>query len=402
MGDSADALTLLCASCGRGTDTVPCASCGGNPLLQDRYRLTHPIPGAGPATVYTASDVRTGGTRVQVRVLPLRPKAVDLVRQWLPRWAEAVRAARHHTVRGWHDAFLVSAGGAGALGVVQLPSPWPTLESSQASPWSVARTRIWMEHLLEGLQRLHGAETPISCGPLNRSRVAVSEDGGPVVLHPVDIEQYAAFTVADPAMPPELRSGPWVPGSDLHRVAALSVCLLSGRSVQQLWTPHGEPDWQRFVDVPDGLTALLERWLSPEPSARPPTAAAALQQLRRLGPGPTTAGAQPREAAFGEVPVGVAAVRVPAWLEPDSLSDAPAFGARRAPGRRPRLSAVDSVPTQPMRTGVPSHRLRWLIVPILLALIIAAVLSLQMALTATGWLPGRPVISLQRPSLESP
>ena len=281
--DAGAAFALICAACGQRTDTVPCGRCGGEPFLQGRYRLETVESDDGPGVVYGAGDLKQGGSRVQVRILSLRPEAVALVRQWLPRWMESVRAARHPTIRGWLDAFLMGDDHAGTLGIVQRPVAWPTLEASEAIPWSVGRACAWMEPLLEGLVLLHGAQTPISCGPLSRRRVATAEDGLPLVLYPGDIEQYVQEMHPDPWMPPELRTGPWTPASDLHRVASLTVCLLTGKSERQLASRHGGLDWHRYLSRSHVLIPLLDQWLALDPAVRPKGARAALRQLRQVG-----------------------------------------------------------------------------------------------------------------------
>jgi hypothetical protein len=402
LADRADAFTLICAACGHRTDTVPCALCGGDPRLQGRYRLETIESDDGLGVVYGAGDLKQGGTRVQVRILSLRPEAVDLVRQWLPRWMESIRAARHPTIRGWLDAFLMGDDRAGTLGIVQLPVAWPTLEASEANPWSAGRTRAWMESLLEGLLLLHGAQTPISCGPLSRPRVATAQGGLPLVLHPVDIEQYVHDASPDLWLPPELRTGPWVPASDLYRVASLAVCLLTGKSDRQLHAQREGHDWHRYLQESHDLIPLLDQWLSPDPSVRPQGVGAALRQLRQLGRHVPAAPVHRRLPEPDEVPPGVAAVRIPVAPDPDSLSDAPAMTSRRATRARRRMTAVDAQPTALPETKAASSGLRWLLVAAAFAVLVAGVATLQMALTATGILPGKPIISLQNPAAESP
>lgn len=399
---SVEGHTLMCAACGRRTDTVPCTHCGNNPLLQGRYRLLDVISASNTATRYAASDVRLGGTAVHVTVASLRPDAVYLVRQWLPRWMESVRAARHRTIWGWHDAFLLGENTTGSLAIVQVPCTWPTLETSEAMPWTPQQTRAWMERCLDGLALLHGAETPISCGPLTRARVALSPEGFPVILHPGDTEQYASEPPIEPVIPPELRTASWTPSADIYRVAVLAVCLLTGRSTVQLRSTTGEPHWHKFLGGTSALETLLLRWLSDDSAERPTTAVAALSQLRQMGhPAPVLA-AEPARGESEDVPVGVAAVRIPTRSDAVVSTPAPSVASPRPREHRRRLKPVDHVPSQPNGTGVPARRLRWLIVPILLALLVAGVLSLQIALTATGWLPGKPLISLQSGGATSP
>jgi len=66
------------------------------------------------------------------------------------------------------------------------------------------------------------------------------------------------------------------------------------------------------------------------------------------------------------------------------------------------MTAVDVQPVAVPETDATSRGLRWLLVGVAIAVLIAGLATLQMALTATGILPGEPVISLQNPSTESP
>jgi len=389
---------LICAACGRKTDTVPCGLCGRNPLLEGRYRLEAIVPDDTAGLVYDAADLRRAGRKVRIRIVPLRSEAIDHVRQMHSRWLDAWRGVSHPTLRGWLDAFLVGGGRTRALGLVQVHADHPTLESTLGHPWSVAQTTHLLEHLLEGLVLLHGARVPMSCGRLSRSRVGWSADGGPLVLHPVGVERFGDRASDARGEPPELRTSGWVPASDIYRVAALGVRLLTGRSVSHLLDARGEWDWERHADTTP-LVAVLRAWLQPTPADRPPSAAAALRVLRAHDtPVFTEADTVTIDPPVDDVHPGVAAVRIPLSEQPSKPVQPAARSSTRGPRRMVAQSAGGPTSAAPDPTSALT---RWITLATTVVIVLATLLSLQIALTATGMVPGKPWISIDTRSASS-
>ena len=50
---------MLCGSCGESGEENPCASCGSDPRLRERYQLLDMIGQGGIGTTYRARDLDT-------------------------------------------------------------------------------------------------------------------------------------------------------------------------------------------------------------------------------------------------------------------------------------------------------------------------------------------------------
>ena len=388
----------ICAACGTPTDTVPCASCGCSPLLQSRYRLERASSTGGVGLVYSAADLRRAGRPVTVRVVPLRSEHLGRVRDRLSAWLEAFRGLRDPGVRPWLDVFLVGEGARRGVGIVQRATSLPTLEGSLGHPWPTDRVVQWAVRALEAVVALHGAAVPLSCGPLTRGRVGQVADGSIQILHPGGLERFAEGVGLDVGEPPELRQGRWQPATDVHRVAGLAVQLLTGRRAAHLTDPSGTWTWTAPGGCPPELVAMLRRWLDPSPGRRPRTAADALDELIHVGiVPPELEPALSLDPIPEEVPVGVAAIRIPASLRPGLATDVPSPAslrapARRATGERRRLAAVAGIEL-PDDTPDPTRRAtRWVTTVVVVLMVLAALVSFQIALTATGVVSGSPII----------
>lgn len=403
--------TLICADCGRETDTVPCSLCGRNPLLQGRYRLESIRPGADESLVYAASDLRRAGRPVAIRVVPLRTERVEAARAFHVPALHAFRQIQHPTIRSWSDAFLVGTGRARALGIVQPREDTPNLEHTLGKKVPASAVVWLMEQLLDGLVVLHGATPSLSCGRLSRARVALGGDDVPKVLFPGDIEQFTDLSITSVGEPSEVRAHAWRPATDVQRVAALAVCLLTGREESQLVDVRGTWDWERHTQAPAPFVELLRRWLSADADQRPPTACTARAELqltvqrsdaRGMSDLPTL------DPMTGDIPAGIAAVRVPTGevgfvVTPEverirqnvavlheELAVANSVPPIAAPTRARRIapqqsSAPATTPEQPVPTAFVTIAL--------LMLATVVVLAIQASLTSSGLISGAPWIS---------
>jgi hypothetical protein len=148
---------------------------------------------------------------------------------------------------------------------------------------------------------------------------------------------------------------------------------------------------------------MLERWLSTDPSDRPANAWAALEELRALHRTRAAVDESPTlDIPVQDVPVGVAAVRVPMAIDPPAARSAVAHPARRAQHARRRLvaSAGSSADTPP--TVRSTDPVRWVLLAVTAIVLVVSLLSAQSALTSMGWLPGSPLISMRQRSTAAP
>lgn len=392
LSPSASVPTLICASCGRTTDTVPCSACGRNPLLEGRYRLEHTLPGDASGMTYAAADLRRAGRPVTVRVVPLSPELADTVTRALPRALAAHRRLRCVGARMWQDAFLIGSGRRRAVGVIQDGAVPITLADAGYPRLPQAEVVERLTALLQTLQLLHSQSPPIPAGSLVGGRVGLDDDRL-IVLHPGGLERFGEAPVAGPALPPEARSRVWSRVSDLHQVGVVGVTLLTGRAPEHLVDPSGGWDWERHATVSAPLAALLGRLLASDPETRPATASEVLDDLRLLDSGIDVD--QPTLDPPADTLTG-AAVRV----------GLPRATKLRPPPVRPRPVRRDALPGRVEATRVgwatdPAPEQTSLLVQLAtitaaLVVLVAVVIGLQVAATATGVIDGSPWLEVSR------
>ena len=416
--------TPICAVCGEQADTVPCSTCGRNPLLSDRYRLERRLPTAAASAIYAGSDLRRAGRPVSVTLLPIRRERLDEVRTMHERWLRALRGIDCPHVEPWLDVQVVVAGSSSSLAIVRLPEEAPDLSASVGRPMALHQVLHITRSLLGALSALHQLSPPLSCGPLDRSRVGVDGVGMVRIFDVGDLERFGAEVRSMTGEPPELRAAMWSPASDVHRVAALAVCLSSGRTAAQMTDPRGGWDWERHTSLKPHLADLFSRWLVRDPDLRPQSASTALQELdaathRALPPLPDQPslegavygdGASALEAGSRRLPVAPSHPVAPRLLTPAAL---PAVGIQArlpvhpsTPRAAPAEGRKAPTTTRKARELPPPQQrsdfMRIVTVAVVLTLIVATITAVQAALTASGTLPGEPWIGMQTPEEGDP
>jgi len=418
--------TLICAACGQQTDTVPCSTCGRNPLLNGRYRLERLLPRTTAGTVYSASDLRRAGRPVNVTLTPIRPELVDEVRVMHPRWMRALRRVDSPHVEPWSDSFVVGAGRSRSLAVVRAPDETPDLAASLGRPMALHQVLHIARSLLSALDALHDLSPAVSSGPLDRARVGVDAAGVVRIFEVGDLERFSDEVRPLAGEPPELRASMWSPASDVHRVAALVVCLLSGRSAAQMTDPRGGWDWERHTDLQPHLADLFSRWLARDPDLRPQSAALALRELDAAThlPTPPLPDQPSLDSSLHAAPAPVRAhlprlatphavaprLTTPAALPAAGLAAHASQGPMEPHPTPPRAAPTGrrkAPATQRIARNVPppeqrSDFTRGLTAAVVVILVVATVTALQAALTASGTIPGTPWIGMNTPEEGAP
>ena len=247
------------------------------PPLAGRYLLLDPVGVGGMGSVWRARDLRTGDL-VAVKVLGAHDSSMLLrfVRE------QSVRVRHPHVVAptGWaaEDHLVVFA-----MDLVRGGSVESLL--AEHGPLPEAYVAVLLDQTLEALAAVHAAgivHRDVKPGNLlleptgtGRPCVRLGDFGVAVPVDDVRLTRVPGVVGTDGYMSPEQAAGGGPdPRQDLYAAGVLAAQLLTGRTPRPGATPV----------LPDGrLRPLLEALTAPEPGLRPPTAAAALERLRRTG-----------------------------------------------------------------------------------------------------------------------
>ena len=171
----------------------------------------------------------------------------------------------------------------------------------QGVAFDEARLLDLAEQVLEVLDWLHTRAPPVVHGAIKPSHLLLRGDGR-VMLTGFGLGQGhqtqwgeggSAAVSAHGYRAPEQLVGRAEPASDLYGFAATLIYLVTGKHPGDVLTE----DFARAVEAHSPLSAPVNQWLqrmlSPDPRARPPSAAAALTELRRspAAPAPPVVGA---------------------------------------------------------------------------------------------------------------
>lgn len=238
------------------------------PTLAGRYDLLDQVGAGAMGSVWRARDLRTGEL-VAAKVLGAHDSSMLLrfVRE------QSVRISHPHVVAptGWaaEDHRVVFA-----MDLVRGGSLEALL--AERGPLPASYVAVLLDQLLQALDAVHAAgvvHRDVKPGNL------LLEPGGPylrlgdfgvaIPLDDVRLTRAPGVVGTDGYLAPEQAAGaPPDPRQDLYAAGVVAAQLLGGR----LPPP-----------VPDGpLRPLLESLTDPDPDLRPPTAAAALERLRRI------------------------------------------------------------------------------------------------------------------------
>ena len=106
---------MICAACGEATDTSPCAACGGEPLLDGRYKLIEVLGRGAHGTTWKAEH---DGIIVALKEMVLRKEDAEKTRQLQEREARVLKELDHPQIPGFVDAFQTGTGRNRTLGTI--------------------------------------------------------------------------------------------------------------------------------------------------------------------------------------------------------------------------------------------------------------------------------------------
>ena len=282
---------MICASCGEGTAATPCEACGGEALLDGRFRLEERIGRGGHGTVYRGVDA--DGTAVAVKEMPLG--AGTKLDELALREVAVLQQLSHPAVPAYLDHVVAGQGRGRALFVVQRFVDGPSLAAElERRRYSEDEVLEVIDELCGVLGYLHGRSPPVIHRDLKPSNGMRGPDGLVLVdfgaVRDVLKTQLGGSTVAGTFgfMAPEQFRGEATPATDVFGLGALAVALLSRRDPAELHDRRGNFSWKDHVELSGPVTALLQRMTAPDPAERPQDVDAVRQALAEVRGGTLT------------------------------------------------------------------------------------------------------------------
>jgi len=259
-------------------------------VLFGRYRLLEPAGSGGSAEVWRAIDERTGDEVALKRLHPM-VFATESGRRRLVREFRALRSLRHPSIVRVRDLQIARDDGAIILDYVHGSSLADRLRSGRAL--ATAEAVAIASDVAAALGAAHDGglvHRDVSPGNIlldGDGRARLTDFG---IAHRDGDETAGTGTgmlvgTLRYIAPEQLRGEPATPASDLFALGAVTYEMLAGRPAFAATTPvalveaqHKQPP--PIEDVPAALDAAVRTALSPEPSARQPSAEAFAEQLR--------------------------------------------------------------------------------------------------------------------------
>lgn len=264
-----------CAGCGGPAEPgAPCPACGGDPLLDGRFRFDAVIGRGGTGTTWRATRLEDGLV-VAVKAQPLAAdrKASELedrelrvLREidhpQLPRLLEVVsRGVGHQRVRYLVQTFMDGEDLSVAL---------------QRKRFTAVEVAALMRSALEPLGWLHALSPPVVHRDVKPANLILRPDGSVALVDFGAVRDVLKGTLGGSTvagtfgfMAPEQFRGDAEPATDLYGLGATAIHLLTRRE------PHGLLDlrqrfaWRPHAAAPPALCDLVDDLTEPLPSARP-------------------------------------------------------------------------------------------------------------------------------------
>jgi eukaryotic-like serine/threonine-protein kinase len=292
-----------------------------NHPLAGRYVLIDQIGAGGMGSVWRAWDLRTESF-LAAKVLGQHDGGMLL------------RFVREQSVRIRHPHVVAPSGWAAEDNLVVFTMDLVRGGSVQTlvgdhGPLPESYAVVLMDQLLQSLVAVHGAGVVhrdvkpanllLEATGTSRPHLRLSDFGIAALVEDVRLTRFPGAIGTDGYMSPEQAQGaPPDPAQDLYAAGVVGTYMLTGL----------EPRQQD--GVPDGVLApLLRAMTDPDPARRPPSAAAALDYLRRVGVPPGAPWQDSPEPP--EVFDQLGDAQVPAWASqagpgtgPGSATPAPA------------------------------------------------------------------------------
>jgi eukaryotic-like serine/threonine-protein kinase len=264
-------------------------------VFADRYRVIRRLGAGGMATVWLAEDERLG------REVAVKRLNTDAPEESLTRFRREARIGATLNHPNFVSVFDTIATEEGALIVMEYVPGRSLEEMSAEGPMDPERV---VEILGEAAAALdHAHEQNVVHRDIKPANILVRKDGAVKladlgIARAVDATQITSegkVIGTAPYMAPERfqAGGTGGPESDVYALAAVAYELLSGAPVDSTTVRNGEPPdrrglAERWPGAPDQVFAVVMRGLSADPSRRPISAGAFVEELdeavRRGGP----------------------------------------------------------------------------------------------------------------------
>ncbi len=284
---------MICARCheeSEGSEGA-CPACGGEALLDGRYRLEAMIGRGSRGAVFRATSLPDGEV-VAVKELPLSGVMAPKVRELFEREARVLRGLDNPGIVAFREYRVVGEGGRRSLVVVTEFVEGRTLaeEVADVRPTELQVLGI-LEELLSILEYLHGLAPPVIHRDIKPGNVIRRAHDRRLVL--VDFGS-VRDVIRDPEtggstvtgtfgyMAPEQFEGEASPATDIYGLGALVVALLSGQEPSAMTEYDKALHWEDRVQVHDETRKLLSEMLEPDPEVRAGNATDLRGRVRNL------------------------------------------------------------------------------------------------------------------------
>jgi len=257
--------------------------CGGEPLLDGRYRLDALLGEGGAGVTYRATRL-ADGLAVCVKELATRRMASFEDEKLFEREADVLRQLHHPQIPSYLDSFVAGVGKHRARYLVQELVIGRDLARELADHRYTEREVLAvLDELLEVLTYLGDLRPPVVHRDVKPSNVMRRADDGRLVL--VDFgavkdaveHSLGGATIAGTLgyMAPEQLYGQADTRSDLYGAGATALALLSRRDLAEFFERERGLAWRGRVTMSPGTERVLAALLAPSPDDRPPSARAA-------------------------------------------------------------------------------------------------------------------------------
>ena len=278
---------MICAICHAAASGPTCSSCGGDTLLNGRYRLEAVLGEGGAGTTFRANDART---REDVAVKELSVRRIDSIKtlELFEREARTLERLEHPDIPAYLADFVVERPGQVCFYLVQELVDGANLQSG--APMPEREVLEVVARLCDILVDLHGRRPPFIHRDIKPSNIMRRGDGRLALIDFGSVRRaledsiVGGSTVAGTFgyMAPEQLRGHATPASDLYAVGATAVALLTGRDAAELVDPIRPTAWRDAVDARDDVIDLLGRLLEPDDTRRLGDASEAARRARAL------------------------------------------------------------------------------------------------------------------------
>jgi hypothetical protein len=278
---------VICANCGEAIPDAPtCATCGGDPRLDGRYRL-EAIVGRGATGVTYRATRLLDGSAVAVKEMVLRHADPDH-RRLVDREVQVLRQLSHPQIPRYLEHFDAGLGRHRHLCLVSEFVDGRSLhEEMAARRYTEPEVLAIVREVLGILVYLQDLRPPVihrDIKPGNLMRRAADDrlvliDFGSVRDAVEDTIGGRTIAGTFGYMAPEQFRGEARPATDLYAVGVLALVLLTRREPDELLESGDPGAWRRKVVATSATLAFLEALLRPDPDDRPADARAALALL---------------------------------------------------------------------------------------------------------------------------